>query len=78
MAKKISFKKFLKLTESEKIEKYKYLSDHDKFLARMNQTSDVEVLGNHKMTFEDKKDLEEMEKIMNKRIKIMKEMRKNK
>lgn len=74
---RISFKEFLKLSEKEKCEKYKELNKHDKFLARMSQSTGVEIIGTAEMTEKDKKDLEEMEKYTNERIKKMKEMRKN-
>jgi len=34
----ISFEEFLKLSEKEKCIRYKDLSNHDRFLARMSQT----------------------------------------
>ena len=84
--KKISFEEFMKLNEQEKIEGYKDLSNHDKFLARINQPISPTVISKDELTEEEKekikemksdtKTLEEMEKEMDKHILKLKEMRK--
>ena len=61
---KLSFKEFLKLSEKEKCERYKELSDHHKFLARISQKPGVEVIPDEKLTEEEKEWIKkEMEKI---------------
>lgn len=51
----LSLKKFRKLSEREKQERYKELSDHDKFLVRISMNPGIEVIGNEKVTEEEKK-----------------------
>ena len=75
---KISIEEFMKLNTEEKCKRHKDLSDSDKSLARMTDQSlgGTEITGTFKMTEEDKKDLEKMEKEMDKQIAKLKEMRK--
>lgn len=58
----LPFKEFNKLTEEEKCKKYKDLSDHDKFLARISMNPGVEVIGTSKISEESKKWAEELHK----------------
>lgn len=58
----LPFKEFNKLTEKEKSERYKDLSNHDKFLARISMNSGVEVIGTSKVSEESKKWAEELHK----------------
>ena len=82
---KLSFEEFMKLSEKEKCERYKDLSNHDKFLARINQPISPIVIPEDELTEEEKekikemkndtKSLEEMEKFAEKHIAKLKEMR---
>ncbi len=65
----LSLKEFYELTEEEKHERYKELSNHDKFLVRISMDSGVEVIGHEEVTKEEKewansllKQIEEQEK----------------
>ena len=51
----LSLKEFNKLTEKEKCEKYKDLSEHDKFLVRISMNPGMEVVGHQEVTKEEKK-----------------------
>ena len=85
---KITIEEFMKLSEKEKCEKYKDLSNHDKFLARISQPLSPRVIPEDELTEEEKekikemkndtKTLEEMEKFAEKHIAKLKEIRKNK
>ena len=82
---KLSFEEFMKLSEKEKCEKYKELSNHDKFLARISQPVTPRIIPEEELTEEEKekikemkndtKSLEEMEKFAEKHIAKLKEMR---
>ena len=66
----LSFKEFLKLSEKEKCERYKELSNHHKFLARISQNSGVEVISYKNLTKEEKELLKkEMEKVKDEEFK---------
>lgn len=58
----LPFEEFNKLTEKEKCKRYKDLSDHDKFLARISMNPGVEVIGTSEISEEDKKWAEELHK----------------
>lgn len=77
---KITIEEFMKLSTEEKCKRHNDLSDADKFLARMTDQAlgGTEITGTFEMTEEDKKDLEKMEKEMDKHISKLKEMRKEK
>lgn len=49
----LSLKEFYKLTEKEKSERYKDLSDHDRFLVRISMNPGMEVVGHQKVTKEE-------------------------
>lgn len=84
----LSFEEFMKLSEKEKCERYKNLSEHDKFLARINQPITPKVVSEEELSEEEKekikimkndtKTLEEMEKFAEKHISKLKKMRKGK
>ena len=59
---KLTIEEFNKLTEKEKSERYKELDNHDKFLARVSQPLKGVVVGETKITEEDKKWAEELHK----------------
>lgn len=67
----LSLKEFNKLTEKEKCEKYKDLSEHDKFLVRISMNPGMEVVGHQEVTKEEQKWTEEL-------IKQIEEQEKNK
>lgn len=67
----LSFKEFQKLTEKEKNERYKDLNNHDRFLARISQPLKGVVVGESKVTEEEKNWAEELHK------QILEENRKN-
>ena len=85
---KLSFEEFMKLSEKDKCERYKDLSNYDKFLARINQPITPKIIPEEELTIEkkekikkmknDTKSLEEMEKFAEKHIAKLKEMRKEK
>lgn len=56
---KLTIEEFNKLTEKEKGKRYKELNNHDKFLARVSQPLKGIVVGESKVTEEDKKWAEE-------------------
>ena len=58
----ITFKKFLTLSKDEQIKMYEQLSDHDKFLARMNDWGPGGVIVAKEST--DPKDIQRQEEIM--------------
>ncbi len=85
---KLSFEEFMKLNEKDKCERYKDLSKHDKFLARISQPITPKIVSQEELTEEEKekikkmkndtKSLEEMEKFAEKHISKLKKMRKEK
>lgn len=56
----LSLKEFNKLTEKEKCEKYKNLSEHDKFLVRISMNPGIEVVGYQEVTDEEKEWAEDL------------------
>ena len=82
---KLSLEKFMKLSEKDKCKRYKDLSDHDKFLARISQPITTTIISEEELNEEemkkiqkmksDTKTLEEMEKFAEKHISKLKEMR---
>lgn len=67
----LSLKEFNKLTEKEKCEKYKDLSEHDRFLVRISMNPGMEVVGHQEVTKEEQEWAEEL-------IKQIEEQEKNK
>jgi hypothetical protein len=57
---KLSFKEFLKLSESEKSERYEELSEHHKFLARISQNASARVIPEEEMTEDEREQLKKM------------------
>lgn len=57
----LSLKDFNKLSEKEKKDRYKELSDHDKFLVRISMPIYGEVVGHRELTKEEEKDAKEFE-----------------
>ena len=58
----LPFEEFNKLTGKEKCERYKDLSDRDKFLVRISMDPGVEVIGTSEISEESKKWAEELHK----------------
>lgn len=58
----LSFKKFLKLSEKEKCERYEELSEHHKFLARISQSIGTRVIPEEEMTEDEREQLRRMRK----------------
>ena len=56
----LSLKEFNKLTEKEKCEKYKDLSEHDKFLVRISMNPGMEVVGHQEVTKEEQEWADEL------------------
>lgn len=56
----LSLKEFNKLTEREKCEKYKDLSEHDKFLIRNSMNPGIKVVGHRKITKEEQEWADEL------------------
>lgn len=59
---KLSLKEFNKLSENEKGDRYKELSEHDKFLVRISMPIGGEVIGYRELTEQEKKEAEEFSK----------------
>lgn len=59
---KLSLKEFNKLSDNEKGDRYKELSEHDKFLVRISMPIGGEVIGYRKLTEQEKKEAEEFSK----------------
>lgn len=57
----LSLKDFNKLSEKEKKDRYKELSDHDKFLVRISMPIYGEVIGYRELTKEEENDAKEFE-----------------
>lgn len=57
----LSLKDFNNLTEEEKGERYKELSDHDKFLVRISTIPSGKTIGYIKLTEQEKKEAKEFE-----------------
>ena len=51
---KLSLKEFNKLSENEKGDRYKELSEHDKFLVRISMPIGGEVIGYRELTEQEK------------------------
>lgn len=56
MENELSFEDFLKLTDKEKGEAYKKLSDEDKFKARLSQPMSGEVIGYEEYTEDERQE----------------------
>ena len=65
----LSLKEFNKLTEKEKCEKYKDLSEHDKFLVRISMNPGMEVVEHQKVTKEEQEWADELIKEIEKQEK---------
>lgn len=59
---KLSLKEFNKLSENEKGDRYKELSEHDKFLVRISMPIGGEVIGYRELTEQEKKEAEKFSK----------------
>lgn len=59
---KLSLKEFNKLSENEKGDRYKELSEHDKFLVRISMPIGGEVIGYRELTEQEKKESEKFSK----------------
>ncbi len=57
----LSLENFNKLSEKEKCDRYKELSEHDKFLARISMPIEGETVGHRDLTEEEKKEAKEFE-----------------
>lgn len=58
---RLSLEEFNKLPEKEKGDRYKELSDHDKFLVRISTIPSGETIGYRELTEKEKKEAKEFE-----------------